>query len=83
VDPASLAAEYVEGIAAVVYACVPEPPALYIEYLNGDWALTPNGEIFNTSAELCLADPGSSTAKGTKLVLEDCDGVAGEIWGVG
>jgi hypothetical protein len=83
VDPASLAAEYVEGIAAVVYACVPEPPAPYIEYLNGDWALTPNGEIFNTSAELCLADPGSSTAKGTKLVLEDCDGDAGEIWGVG
>jgi hypothetical protein len=42
-----------------------------------------NGEIFNTEANLCLADPGSSTAKGTKLVLEDCDGDAGEIWAVG
>jgi hypothetical protein len=44
---------------------------------------TTNGEIFNTEAGLCLADPGSSTAKGAKLALEDCDRDAGEIWGVG
>jgi hypothetical protein len=75
--------EFVEGIPVVVYACVPEPPAPNTEYLNGDWVTTTNGEIFNTEAGLCLADPGSSTAKGTKLALEDCDGDAGEIWGVG
>jgi hypothetical protein len=34
-------------------------------------------------ANLCLADRGSSTAKGSKLFLEACDGDAGEIWGVG
>jgi Ricin-type beta-trefoil lectin domain len=81
VDPTT-GIELVEGIPVVVYACVPEPPDNF-DYLTGDWVLTTNGEIFNTDANLCLADPRSSTAKGTKLLLEDCDGDAGEIWGVG
>ncbi|MCW2933507.1 MAG: hypothetical protein JWM19_4469, partial [Actinomycetia bacterium] len=77
------APELVEGIPVVVYNCAPERPAANTEYLNGDWVTTTNGEILNTDAGLCLADPGSSAAKGTKLVLEDCNGDAGEIWGVG
>jgi hypothetical protein len=75
--------EFLEGLPVLVYSCVPEPPAPNTVYLNGDWATTTNGEIFNTEAGLCLADPGSSTAKGAKLALEDCDGDAGEIWAVG
>jgi hypothetical protein len=83
VDPTTTNLELVEGIPVLVYACDPEPPAPNTEYLAGDWVLATNGEIFNTVAGLCLADPGSSTVKGTKLLLEDCDGDAGEIWGVG
>jgi hypothetical protein len=82
-DEATGNLEYVEGLRVLAYACIPLPSPPNVEFLNGDWAPTANGEIFNTDAGLCLADPGSSTAKGTKLVLEDCDGDAGEIWAVG
>jgi Ricin-type beta-trefoil lectin domain/Putative Ig domain len=75
--------EVLEGTSVVVSACTPAHPAASIAYLNDDWVPTANGEIYNTDAGLCLADPGSSTAKGTKLVLADCEGDAGEIWGVG
>jgi hypothetical protein len=74
--------QFLEGSAVEVYACLSEHPAANTAYLNDDWVTTANGEIYNTDAGLCLADPGSSTAKGTKLVLQDCDGDAGEIWGV-
>jgi hypothetical protein len=68
-----------------INACTPTPStgSNPIFYLNADWATRPNGEIVNTDANLCLADRGSSTAKGSKLYLEPCDGDAGEIWGVG
>jgi hypothetical protein len=82
VDPSDESPELVEGIGVVVFSCVPEPPAANTAYLSADWVPLANGEIFNTDAGLCVADPGSSTAKGTKLVLQDCDGDAGEIWGV-
>jgi hypothetical protein len=75
--------ELVEGTGVVVYTCMVAHPAANTAYLNGDWVTTANGEIYNTDAGLCLADPGSSTVRGTKLVLQDCDGDAGEIWGVG
>jgi Ricin-type beta-trefoil lectin domain len=65
-----------------VYACVPDPQADNTEYLTRDWVLTTNGEIFNTDPNLCVADPGSPTAKGTRLVLEDGDGDGDEIWAV-
>jgi hypothetical protein len=83
VDPTTSALDLLEGAPVQVYACVPQSPAANTAYLSGDWVLTTNGEIFNSQASLCLADPGSSTAKGTKLVLEDCYGNAGEIWAVG
>jgi hypothetical protein len=83
VNPTTSALELVEGTPVQVYTCVPEQPTPNTEYLNGDWVLATNGELFNIIASLCLADPGSSTAKGTKLVLEDCDGDAGEIWAAG
>ncbi len=74
--------EIVEGIPVVVNTCYPEHPAAHTAYLNDDWITVPDGEILNIDTGLCLADPGSSTAKGTKLVLQDCDGDAGEIWAV-
>jgi hypothetical protein len=75
--------EVVEGTGVVVYPCMPQHQAANTAYLNDDWVTTANGEIYNTDTGLCLADPGSSTVRGTKLVLQDCDGDAGEIWGVG
>jgi len=77
------APELIEGIPVVVSNCAQDNPAANTDDLNGDWVTTTTGEIFNTDAGLCLADPASSAARGTKLVLEDCDGDAGEIWGVG
>jgi hypothetical protein len=64
-----------------VNTCTPTPSqgSNPISYLNSDWATRPNGEIVNTDANLCLADRGSSTAKGSKLFLEACDGDAGQI----
>jgi hypothetical protein len=76
--------EYLENTPVAVNTCTPAPvPGNTISYLNSDWATRPNGEIVNTDAGLCLADRGSSTAKGSKLFLEACDGDAGQIWGVG
>jgi hypothetical protein len=77
--------EYLENTPVAVNTCSPTPSqgSNPISYLNSDWATRPNGEIVNTDANLCLADRGSSTAKGSKLFLEACDGDAGEIWGVG
>jgi hypothetical protein len=77
--------EYLENTPVAVNTCTPAPSAGSnpISYLNSDWVTRPNGEIVNTDANLCLADRGSSTAKGSKLFLEACDGDAGEIWGVG
>jgi len=77
--------EYLENTAVAVANCTPTPSqgSSNVSYLNSDWATRPNGEIVNTDANLCLADRGSSTAKGSKLFLEACDGDAGEIWGVG
>ena len=76
--------EYLENTPIAVNTCTPTPsPGNTISYLNSDWATRPNGEIVNMDANLCLADRGSSTAKGSKLFLEACDGDAGEIWGVG
>ncbi|HUN34750.1 MAG TPA: ricin-type beta-trefoil lectin domain protein [Trebonia sp.] len=75
-------AELVEGIPVVMYDCMPSNQNSPV-YVEGDWLPARNGEIFNLDTGLCLADPGSSTAKGTKLALEDCDGDAGEIWAVG
>ena len=77
--------EYLENTPVAVNTCTPTPSqgSSSISYLNSDWATRPNGEIVNTDANLCLADRGSSTAKGSKLFLEACDGDAGEIWGVG
>jgi len=77
------APELVEGTGVVMYTCLPAHLPAGITNLNADWVTTANGEIYNTDAGLCLADPGSSAEKGTKLVLADCDGDAGEIWGVG
>ncbi|HEX8009248.1 MAG TPA: RICIN domain-containing protein [Trebonia sp.] len=48
-----------------------------------DWTLMPDGQIFNADVNMCLADPGNTSANGTKLVLEDCYGDPGEIWAVG
>jgi len=77
--------EYLEDTPVAVNDCTPTPSSGSnpISYLNSDWATRPNGEIVNTDANLCLADRGSSTAKGSKLFLEACDGDAGEIWGAG
>ena len=77
--------EYLENTPVAVANCTPTPSQSSgnVSYLNSDWATRPNGEIVNTDANLCLADRGSSTAKGSKLFLEACDGDAGEIWGVG
>jgi hypothetical protein len=76
--------EYLENTPVAVNTCTPTPvQGNTISYLNSDWATRPNGEIVNLDANLCLADRGSSTAKGSKLFLEACDGDAGEIWGVG
>jgi Ricin-type beta-trefoil lectin domain/Putative Ig domain len=77
--------EYLENTPVAVNTCTPTPAqgSSGISYLNSDWATRPNGEIVNADAGLCLADRGSSTAKGSKLFLEACDGDAGEIWGVG
>jgi hypothetical protein len=76
--------EYLENTPVAVNTCTPTPSqGNTISYLNSDWATRPNGEIVNMDANLCLADRGSSTAKGSKLFLEACDGDAGEIWGVG
>jgi len=77
--------EYLENTPVAANTCTPAPSPGNnpISYLNSDWATRPNGEIVNTDANLCLADRGSSTAKGSKLFLEACDGDAGEIWGVG
>jgi len=83
VDQDTESLDLVEGIPVVAYACIPTPPPPTTDYLNGDWETTTNGEIFNSDAGLCLADPGSSAKAGTRLVLEDCDGDAGEIWAVG
>jgi hypothetical protein len=47
------------------------------------WTILPDGQIMNNTANLCIDDPGDSTANGTQLVLEDCYGQAGEIWAVG
>jgi hypothetical protein len=47
------------------------------------WSILPDGQIMNNTANLCLDDPGDSTADGTQLVLEDCYGEAGEIWAAG
>ena len=47
------------------------------------WSILPDGQIMNNTANLCLDDPGDSTANGTQLVLQDCYGEAGEIWAVG
>jgi Ricin-type beta-trefoil lectin domain/Putative Ig domain len=77
--------EYLENTPVAVADCTPTPTqgSGNVSYLNSDWATRPNGEIVNTDANLCLADRGSSTAKGSKLFLEACDGDAGEIWAVG
>jgi hypothetical protein len=77
--------EYLENTPVAVADCTPTPSqdSGNVSYLNSDWATRPNGEIVNTDANLCLADRGSSTAKGSKLFLEACDGDAGQIWGVG
>ncbi len=77
--------EYLENTPVAVANCTPTPSqsSSNVSYLNSDWATRPNGEIVNTDANLCLADRGSSTTKGSKLFLEACDGDAGEIWGVG
>jgi len=77
--------EFLEGTPVAVTVCgtPPSQGSSHIVYLNADWVTRPNGEIVNTDTNLCLADPGSSTAKGSKLFLEACDGDAGEIWGVG
>ena len=77
--------EYLEDTRVAVNTCTPAPSSGSnpISYLNSDWVTRPNGEILNTDANLCLADRGSSTTKGSKLYLEACDGDAGEIWGVG
>ena len=47
------------------------------------WSILPDGQIMNNTANLCLDNPGDSTAGGTQLVLQDCYGEAGEIWAVG
>ena len=75
--------EYLENTPVALNTCTPADESGTITYLNSDWATRPNGEIVNTDANLCLADRGSSTAKGSKLFLEACDGDAGQIWGVG
>jgi hypothetical protein len=77
--------EYLEDTPVAVNTCTPAPSSGSnpISYLNADWVTRPNGEIVNTDTNLCLADRGSSTAKGSKLFLEACDGDAGEIWAVG
>jgi hypothetical protein len=76
--------EYLEDTPVEVTTCQPSLSGNNVPtYLNADWETTPNGEIFNADARLCLADRGSLTAKGSKLYLEACNGNAGEIWGVG
>jgi hypothetical protein len=77
--------QYLADTPVATNVCSPTPStgSNPIFYLNSDWATRPNGEVVNTDANLCLADRGSSTAKGSKLYLEPCDGDAGEIWGVG
>jgi beta-glucosidase len=77
--------EYLEDTPVAVNVCTPTPStgSNPISFLNADWVTRPDGEIVNTDANLCLADRGSSTARGSKLFLEACDGDAGEIWGVG
>ena len=77
--------DFLENTPVAVNACSPtvSPSSNPISFLNSDWETTLNGEIVNTDANLCLADRGSTTAKGSKLFLEACDGDAGEIWGVG
>jgi hypothetical protein len=75
--------EFVDGIPVVVASCSSPSTPPNTTYLNSDWVTTTSGEIVNTDANMCLADPGSSAAKGVNLVLDDCDGDAGEIWGVG
>ena len=47
------------------------------------WSILPDGQIMSDTANLCIDDAGNSTSNGTKLVLEDCYGEAGEIWAVG
>jgi hypothetical protein len=41
------------------------------------------GMIENPGSGKCLADPGDSTASGTRVVLEDCYGLPGEVWAAG
>ena len=52
-------------------------------YHDGENALADQLQGALRPGQLCLADRGSSTTKGSKLFLEACDGDAGEIWGVG
>jgi Ricin-type beta-trefoil lectin domain/Putative Ig domain len=77
--------EYLENTPVAVADCTPtgSEASGNVSYLNSDWATRPNGEILNLDTNLCLADRGSATAKGSKLFLEACDGDAGEIWAVG
>lgn len=44
------------------------------------WLRGPDGELMNAHSGLCLADPGSSKASGTRLVQDDCYEQPGEIW---
>jgi hypothetical protein len=44
------------------------------------WQRGPDGQLMNANSGRCLADPGNSKVRGTKLIQSDCYGMPGEIW---
>ena len=67
----------VDGTAVQMVTCVPDSQ----QPKPGDWFWGPGGELYNITSGLCLADPGNSTTSPTGLLLEDCYGQPGELWG--
>jgi len=50
------------------------------------WTQGPGNTLINTGAtaadggQVCLDDPGASTANGTQLEIDACDGAASQVW---
>jgi RHS repeat-associated protein len=45
-----------------------------------DWAVGPDGWVWNVNAAMCLSDPNASTTNGTQLVIAACNGSTQQDW---
>jgi hypothetical protein len=71
------------GRCLAVLSNIPGSPAVLVKCGTKaeEWVPLRTGQLANITTSMCLTDPGGGGA-GTALVLQDCYGEPGQIWGL-